>query len=187
MATASSGIPPYTFRLDTLLAGAPPMGMTFGTNGHLRGTPSAAGATILGVCVVDSTGAYDCDGAQIQVNPAQVVDNGPQLSDLNGDFNGTYEPTWQFDDVTVLHQMIPFKFHINNGQITGDLTGQITWSPPDGNASVTLPIVISNKTASCTSVWGWHVGNNHQVTLQAALTCRGSYIYNSGTVTATKL
>jgi len=187
MATARGGIPPYTFRLDTLLAGAPPMGMTFGTDGHLRGTPSVAGTSILGVCVVDSTGAYDCNGSQIQVNPAQVVESGPQLSDLNGDFNGSFDPTWQFDDVTVLHQLIPFKFHINNGQITGDLTGQITWSPPDGNASVTLPIVISSKTAVCSSVWGWHVGANRQVTLQAALTCRGANIYNSGTVTVTKL
>lgn len=187
MATATGGIPPYTFRLDTLLAGGPPMGMTFTPDGHLSGTPSFAGATILGVCVVDSTGANDCDGAQIQVNPAPVVDSGPQLSDLNGNFSATYEPTWKFDDFTVLHQLTPFKFQIINGQITGDLTGQITWSPPDGNASVSVPMVFANKTSVCSGVWGWHVDANHQVTLKAALECRGSFIYNSGNVAAAKL
>lgn len=187
MATATGGIPPYTFRLDTLLAGGPPMGMTFTPDGHMSGTPSVAGATILGVCVVDSTGANDCDGAQIQVNPAPVVDNGPQLSDLNGSFSATYEPTWKFDDFTVLHQLTPFKFQINNGQITGDLTGQITWSPPDGNAQVSVPLVFASKTSVCSGVWGWNVDTNHQVTLKAALECRGASIYNSGTVTAAKL
>jgi len=188
LATATGGIPPYTFRLDTLLAGPPPIGMTFGPDGHLRGTPSVAGENILGVCVVDSTGAYDCGGSGFQIDPAPVVENNrPQLSDLNGDYSATFEPTWRFDDFTVLHQLFPFKYTITNGQITGDATGQITWSTPNGNAVVTLPLVFAGKSASCSSVWGWTVSETRQVTLRAGLECRGSSIYNTGNVTATKL
>ncbi len=187
LATASGGIPPYTFRLDTMLAGAPPMGMTFGPNGRISGTPTIAGTTILGVCVVDSTGANDCDGTQIQVNPAvQATPSGPQLSDLDGNYSAMYRPTWAFDDFTVLYGLLPFKFAVNNGQITGDITSQITWSPPDGNARVSVPLVFSDKASTCSGTWGWHVDENRQVTLQAGLECRGANIYNTGTVTATK-
>ncbi len=187
MGGASGGTKPYTFHLDTLLAGAPPMGMTFSPDGHLRGTPTVAGTSILGVCVSDATGASDCTGTQIQVNPAPaptVVP--PSLADLDGSYSATFTPTYKFDDVTVLKTPIPFSFQINNGQITGGATGQITWSVNSGSAPVTVLLTFGGKSASCSSVWGWQIDSSHRVALQAALHCFGSYVYNDGTVIASK-
>ena len=187
LATGEGGIEPYTFRLDTLLAGAPPMGMTFSPKGILSGTPTVEGTTILGVCVVDATGAYDCAAAQVQVTPAAVPQNqGPQLSDLNGTYSANYDPTYQFDDVTVVGKLTPFTYTINNGQVTGGATGQITWGAGQGNARVSVPLTFGNDPANCSGVWLWDVDANHKVTLTANLHCGGQYVYNDGTVTATK-
>ena len=69
VATATGGVPPYSFQLDTLLNGAPPMGMTLRTQGDfgvLSGTPTAEGMSGFGVCVVDTTGSSDCEKIRFQ-------------------------------------------------------------------------------------------------------------------------
>lgn len=189
IASATGGIPPYTFKLDTLLSGSPPMGMTFQTDldfGVLSGTPTIEGNSPLGICVVDSTGASDCRATDFLVGPAVVTTPAIQLSDLNGSYTATYEPTWKSDDFTVLHELFTFSFTITNGRISGDISGTITWVPPDGNAQVSVPFSFEDESAVCSGTWGWKVDISRLVSLTAGLQCRGTGINNSGIVTATK-
>jgi hypothetical protein len=69
LATATGGVPPYSFRSDTFINGSPPMGMTIHTEGDfgvLSGTPSVEGVSEVGICVVDSTGSSDCGKIRFQ-------------------------------------------------------------------------------------------------------------------------
>lgn len=69
VATATGGVPPYSFRVDTFRNGAPPLGMTIHTEGDfgvLSGTPSVEGMSGFNLCVVDSTGSSDCEEVRFQ-------------------------------------------------------------------------------------------------------------------------
>ena len=59
---------PYYFVQDSLANGAPPIGMSLGTDGSLTGTPFRAGTYSFGVCVVDSIGGTQCQKTSVVVN-----------------------------------------------------------------------------------------------------------------------
>ncbi len=65
------GTSPYHYQTDTLDAGAPPPGMILNPNGHLTGTPAAAGVYSFSVCATDSAGETTaCEPTSITVAPA---------------------------------------------------------------------------------------------------------------------
>lgn len=70
--SVSGGQAPYHYQLDTLMNGAPPMGMIIDLNGNLTGTPSLAGTYTFGVCAVDltSSASSPCPKVSIAVQPA---------------------------------------------------------------------------------------------------------------------
>jgi hypothetical protein len=55
--------------LETM-GGFPPMGLTLNPDCTLSGTPTTAGSTTFGVCVVDSVGDNDCENVTVTVNAA---------------------------------------------------------------------------------------------------------------------
>lgn len=67
IASATGGTPKYSFRSDSFVTGAPPIGTFVDGAGFLTGTPQSAGTFTFGVCVVDSIGAYDCGMASVTV------------------------------------------------------------------------------------------------------------------------
>lgn len=73
VAQASGGTPPYSFRSDSFLTGAPPLGTVVGLNGSLMGTPSQTGVYNFGVCAVDLVGSSACVQTTVTVNPASNV------------------------------------------------------------------------------------------------------------------
>jgi uncharacterized repeat protein (TIGR02543 family) len=60
VASVSGGQSPYHYQLDTMMNGAPPMGMIIDLSGNLTGTPTVAGTYTFGVCAVDLVGAQSC-------------------------------------------------------------------------------------------------------------------------------
>jgi|GEM_PF-3696215 len=67
IATAEGGTPPYYFRSDYLREGPPPMGTIVDLNGNVRGTPTVMGTYSVGVCAIDTIGAYSCGPATVNV------------------------------------------------------------------------------------------------------------------------
>lgn len=63
------GLPPYHFQLGTGY-GFPPIGVIFDSNGRLSGIPQAAGRYSFVLCIVDTTGAYNCKQSGMIVGPA---------------------------------------------------------------------------------------------------------------------
>ncbi|MFC1454780.1 Ig domain-containing protein [Candidatus Undinarchaeota archaeon] len=87
VANAQGGTPPYTFQADTFREGAPPMGMTIGTDGVLMGTPTEAGAYVFGICVKDTIALSDCGKTTVTVEEEQ-----PLIAETwTGTFGGTSE------------------------------------------------------------------------------------------------
>jgi hypothetical protein len=73
IATAQGGITPYYFRSDYLRNGASPLGTIVDLNGNIRGTPTEMGTFDVGVCAIDSIGAYSCDTAEVRVISRNVT------------------------------------------------------------------------------------------------------------------
>lgn len=66
------GLPPYYYKLETGV-GFPPMGLILDVNGRLSGTPSAAGTSNFGVCVIDTAGKSECATFRMVVAAAVVI------------------------------------------------------------------------------------------------------------------
>jgi hypothetical protein len=114
----------------------------------------------------------------------------PQVSDLNGNWQGDYTPTWEFDDVTTKNVAIPISFSVANGQVTSGsgATGSITWQTDTGVVAVSFPISTATWQGTCSGTWQFRVDAQHHATLDpAGLECRGSNVYNTGSVTAAKV
>lgn len=73
VANARAGTPPYTFQSDTFREGAPPFGMTIGTDGTLMGTAKNAGTYTFGICVKDTIALSDCTKTTVIVEEEQPI------------------------------------------------------------------------------------------------------------------
>lgn len=77
-ATATGGVPPYSFLSDTFANGAPPLGMIIDLNGFLTGTPSSSYTTrqtfTFGICVRDIEATLKCTTNSVVVAPAPQTD-----------------------------------------------------------------------------------------------------------------
>ena len=64
----TGGHAPYSFKLDSLTNGAPPIGMIIDAqDGTLSGTPTAAGIYSFSLCAVSTTGIYRCKQVTVTV------------------------------------------------------------------------------------------------------------------------
>lgn len=68
--SATGGLPPYRYQLETGV-GFPPQKIILDANGKLSGTPTIAGDSTFGVCVVDTAGKSDCHTVTMTVDPAE--------------------------------------------------------------------------------------------------------------------
>ena len=66
------GIPPYSFKYDTM-GGFAPLGLTLNKNGLLAGTPTAEGNQSFKVCAVDQGGFSICPTITVNVGPKTVT------------------------------------------------------------------------------------------------------------------
>jgi len=91
--TASGGLPPYHFQLETA-GGFPPMGIILDANGRLSGIPSVAGTSYFKACVVDTAGKIKCQditmtiASKFKVTVTSMVCS-PDASDWIAQFSGT--------------------------------------------------------------------------------------------------
>ena len=76
------GLPPYYYKLETGV-GFPPMGLILDVNGRLSGTPSAAGTSNFGVCVIDTAGKSECATFRMVVAAAVGLRRQPKLKLIN--------------------------------------------------------------------------------------------------------
>jgi hypothetical protein len=176
-ATASGGSPPYHYQLDTLVNGAPPIGMSIDLNGNLTGTPSSSYTAPLtftfGVCVVDIGGASDCSQATVTVVP---VATGSVTWTIGDQCNNGHELDYRFFD-TANNMQWPagtleyYMFYGNTYQSTlSCVAGALVCYGASSNAgSLTWGIGLSG-TGSCTSCCGRCDGSSYSVNL----TCPGT-------------
>ncbi|MCX6777570.1 MAG: hypothetical protein NT157_01665 [Candidatus Micrarchaeota archaeon] len=95
VARAQGGTPEYVFSSGSFADGAPPMGMSVGTDGFLVGTPKDEGTFTFSVCVADSVRASDCGDSHVIVSPApeNQTPAGGCTSPYDGVWSGTVEGT----------------------------------------------------------------------------------------------
>ena len=143
VASAQGENGPFSFMLDSMLGGAPPMGLTIepigqgaGSNeGYISGTPGkgTGGKTYeFGVCVKDIAGASDCcpGAVSLRVLPPQTEGD----ASLTGVWTGPYSQTDAACDFS--------------GTLTLDLTQ--SGSKVTGTISMDLSLDVEKKSGFCT-------------------------------------
>ena len=179
-ATASGGSPPYHYQLDSLVNGAPPLGMGIDLNGNLTGTPSAAYATSqvfsFGVCVVDVVGASNCAQASVTVNPPAPIADGSITWILGDECNNGYELDYRFFD-TANNMVWPtdrtleyYMFYGNNIQNPMNcVPGALVCYGASSNGGAQVWGLGLSGTGSCSSCCGHCDGGTYSTNL----TCPG--------------
>lgn len=133
----TGGQVPYSFELDSLANGAPPLGMTLNPqDGTLSGTPTRTGIYSFSICAVDVTGIYRCKQTSVTVDEQAST---PAVNDGDGTPAATETPSVTFDSAECALESksdIP-GVGIHAGEIVGHeyvfkLTGSGTVTGPVG-------------------------------------------------------
>jgi len=141
-ATASGGVPPYHFYQDTLVNGAPPLGMWIDVNGYLNGTSyTAAHMFTFNVCVADLTGTFRCRPTAIRVEP-MTAPLGPTFTSAYFAPPPDNDPTSPFGRTTT-------TFDSSSGQYT------VTFYDTFGHITNTETFFVDNEGAKTVKESTW--------------------------------
>lgn len=140
IATASGGLPPYTFQREAS-SGPMPMGMQItysGFNALLTGSPQAKGSFSFRVCVIDSASTEKCGSVAFAVREVEVVAPTPEPEGWDGNYKGSstsFRYEYHNPHIMSCDSSISYRVEVKNNRVTY-ATGVLNTSSGDNNANI---------------------------------------------------